>query len=342
MADRARADSRTRGTLRVSLSHLGSPLLPASGRLEARPARPGAECYDARVGGPGSSGRGHVLITGASTGIGRACALYLAKRGFTVIAGTRRESDGQSLVSDSSGAVRSVLIDVTSAGSIAAAARAVREITGSSGLLGLMNNAGINVIGPVEFVTIDEWRRQFEVNLFGHIAVTQAMLPLLRDHVKNMNRSARIIMVGSIGGFLAPPILAPYAASKHALEAVCDALRLELKDQNIQTSLLEPGTIQSEGWRKGDESLREFPEGSAARQRYGKLIDAMITVGRRGASTAIPAEHVARVVESCLIRPRAPARVLVGLDAKILALLCGWLPDRWLDALVGKALTVLR
>ena len=294
------------------------------------------------AGGARSPGRGHVLITGASTGIGRSCALYLAARGFTVIAGTRRESDGQSLVSESSGAVRSVIIDITSAGSIAAAAEAVREIAGSSGLLGLVNNAGIGVIGPVEFVTIDEWRRQFEVNLFGHIAVTQMMLPLLRDHVENTQRSARIIMIGSGGGFFSPPILAPYFASKHAIEAVCDALRLELKDQKIQTSLLEPGAIRSEIWRKGNEAVTEFPEGSAARQRYGKLIDAVINLSRRGAAAAIPGEHVARVVESCLIRPRAPARVLVGLDVKILALLCGWLPDRWLDALVGQALRILR
>ena len=309
-------------------------------RLE-RALRGRDECYDARVGGTGSSGRGHVLITGASTGIGRACALYLAKRGFTVIAGTRRESDGQSLVSESSGAVRSVLIDVTSAGSIAAAAESVREITGSSGLLGLVNNAGIGVIGPVEFVRIDEWRRQFEVNLFGHIAVTQVMLPLLRDHVESTKRSARIIMVGSGAGFFSPPLLAPYSASKHAIEAVCDSLRLELKDQNIQTSLLEPGAIQSEIWRKNIEFEREFPEASAARQRYGKLIDAVHNLGREGASRAIPAERVARIVESCLIRPEAPTRVLVGLDAKMLALVRGWLPDRWLDALMGKALTIL-
>ena len=298
------------------------------------------ECYDARVGGTGSSGRGHVLITGASTGIGRACALYLAKRGFTVIAGTRRESDGQSLVSDSFGAVRSVLIDVTSEGSIAAAAESVREIVGSSGLLGLVNNAGIGVIGPVEFVRIDEWRRQFEVNLFGHIAVTQMMLPLLRDHVENTKRSARIIMVGSGAGFFSPPILAPYSASKHAIEAVCDALRVELKDQNIETCLLEPGAIQSEIWRKGDESLRESPGGSAARQRYGKMIDATLKGANFMKSRAIPAERVARIVESCLIRRKAPARVLVGLDAKFLSLGRGWLPDRWFDALLGKALTI--
>lgn len=297
-------------------------------------------CYSARVGGTGSSGRGHVLITGASTGIGRACALHLAKRGFIVIAGTRRESDGQGLVSDSSGAVRSVLIDVTSAGSIAAAAESVREIAGSSGLLGLVNNAGIGVIGPVEFVRIDEWRRQFEVNLFGHIAVTQAMLPLLRDHVENTKRSARIIMVGSGAGFFSPPLMAPYSASKHAIEAVCDALRVELKDQNIQTSLLEPGAIQSEIWRKGDESGREFPEGSAARQRYGKMIDAILKYASFMQSTAIPADRVARIVESCLVRRKAPTRVLVGLDAKILSLGRGWLPDRWLDALLGKALTI--
>lgn len=294
-----------------------------------------------RVGGTGSSGRGHVLITGASTGIGRACALHLAKRGFTVIAGTRRESDGQNLVADSSGAAKSVLIDVTSADSIRDCAESVRQMVGPAGLLGLVNNAGIGVIGPVEFVGIDEWRRQFEVNLFGPVAVTQAMLPLLRDHVENTRGSARIIMVGSSAGFFSAPLLAPYSASKHALEAVCDSLRVELKDQNIQTSLLEPGAIQSEIWRKGDESLKMFPEGSAARPRYGNMIDATL----KGASTmlrwkAIPAERVARIVESCLIRRRAPARVLVGLDARMISIGWGFFPDRWRDALLTALLKI--
>jgi NAD(P)-dependent dehydrogenase (short-subunit alcohol dehydrogenase family) len=285
-------------------------------------------------------GRGHVLITGASTGIGRGCALYLAKRGFSVIAGTRREIDGNRLVEDSSGAVRNVLIDVTDAASIAAAAESVRALVGSSGLLGLVNNAGIGVIGPVECVGVDEWRRQFEVNLFGQVAVTQMMLPLLRDHVASARRPARIIMVGSGAGFFSPPLLGPYAASKHALEAVCDALRVELRDQDIQTSLLQPGAIRSEIWSKGDESLGAFPEGSVARQRYGRLIEAT----HRSAAVAlqwkaIPAERVARVVESCLTRRRAPARVRIGLDAKLLGLATRWLPDRWLDAVLWKALT---
>ena len=303
---------------------------PLAGRDRARPERPDH---------PNSTRRGHVLITGASTGIGRACALYLAKRGFSVIAGTRRECDGLSLVGDSSGALRSVLIDVTSADSIATCVESVREITGPSGLLGLVNNAGVGVIGPVEFVRIDEWRRQFEVNLFGQVAVTQMMLPLLRAHVLNTRESARIIMIGSGAGFFSLPILGPYSASKHALEAVCDALRVELKGQKIQTSLLEPGAIQSEIWRKNYEIGREFRDGSAARERYGRMIDNALVGARFMHSRAIPAERVARIVESCLVRPNAPSRVVVGLDAKMLSLARGFLPDRWLDALMAKVLT---
>ncbi len=288
----------------------------------------------------GSSDRGHVLITGASTGIGRACALHLARRGFTVIAGTRRESDGRNLVIASSDAVRSVLIDVTSGSSIAEAAESVRRIAGSSGLLGLVNNAGIGVIGPIECVSVEEWRRQFEVNLFGQVAVTQAMLPLLRDHVENTGTSSRVIMVGSGAGFFSLPILGPYSASKHAIEAVCDALRVELRDQNIQTSLLECGAIQSEIWRKGDESAGVFPEGSPARQRYGRMIATVLKGASLMRSRAIPAERVARIVETCLTRRRAPTRVRVGLDAKLLGLGRRLIPDRWMDALLARILAI--
>lgn len=193
----------------------------------------------------------HVLVTGCSTGIGRACAVYLAERGFCVLAGVRRPSDGRQLEAASKN-LRGIQLDIADGASISAAAREIAEITGESGLAGLVNNAGIGVYGPVEFVPVEDWRRQFEVNVFGHVGVTQALLPMLRRHVAaHGHGSGRIVFIGSITGRVTIPTLGPYSASKHAIAAVAAALRMELRDQGIFVSLLEPGAIQSEIWPKG-------------------------------------------------------------------------------------------
>ena len=190
------------------------------------------------------STRGAVLLTGASTGIGRACVEHLDGLGFTVFAGVRTQSDADSLREGGSARTRPLLLDVTDAESIRVAADTVEE-TFPAGLSGLVNNAGIAVGGPVEFVALEEWRRVLEVNFVGQIAVTQATLPALR------RARGRIVNVTSIGGRLATPFFGPYNASKFALEAVTEALRLELRRFGVQVSAVEPGAVATPIWDKG-------------------------------------------------------------------------------------------
>lgn len=292
--------------------------------------------------------RGHVLITGASTGIGRACASYLAARGFAVMAGVRREADAAGIRDEAKASgpgeqLQPLLIDVTDAASIAAAREAVERAVGDDGLMGLVNNAGIGIGGPVEFVPLDDWRRQFEVNLFGQIAVTQAMLPLLRRRVERAGYgSARIVMMSSIAGLVGQPILSPYAASKHALEAVADALRIELAEQGIRTSSVEPGPIQSEIWRKANEIIATVDRSSEKYRMYAKVIDGVVRSASAAERGALPAVAVARVVERCLVARKPPARVLVGRDAKLGALAEWLLPASMFDALILRALGIRR
>ncbi|HEX4056402.1 MAG TPA: SDR family NAD(P)-dependent oxidoreductase [Tepidisphaeraceae bacterium] len=275
----------------------------------------------------------HVLVTGSSTGIGRTCAVHLAQSGFLVIAGVRRPSDGQQLESAAPN-LRSMQLDIADGTSVAAAAAQIAEITGETGLAGLVNNAGIGVHGPVEFVSIDDWRRQFEVNLFGHIAVTQNLLPMLR------HGAGRIVFIGSIAGRVTTPILGPYSASKHAIAAVAAALRMELRDQGIHVCLIEPGAIQSEIWRKGDEFAATISSDSPARQLYGRQIDAITRISRDSAANAIPADRVARLVHQCLTSSHPPVRKTVGRDAMFAAILKRILPERLFDGLLRRILGI--
>jgi NAD(P)-dependent dehydrogenase (short-subunit alcohol dehydrogenase family) len=282
-----------------------------------------------------------VLISGASSGIGKASALHLASRGFFVIAGVRREQDGQQLESASQGRLCAMSLDITDPASIARTRNKVEELTGESGLLGLFNNAGIAVAGPVEHVSPDEWRRQFEVNVIGHIALTQALLPLIRRHVAGHGHgSGRIIFTGSISGRVALPILGPYSASKHAIAAIATALSQEVRAQGILVSLLEPGAIQSEIWKKADDFIATVGPHDPARVLYSRHIDAMIQQTHEGARSAIPAEHVARLVEECLTRPRPKLRTTVGRDAAIAALLRWLLGERLFYRMIARAIKI--
>ena len=282
-----------------------------------------------------------VLITGTSTGIGRACALHLARKGFVVLAGARRESDAPVVETVGYQQICPIRIDVTDSGSIAAAAARVREVVGEAGLCGLVNNAGIGVLGPIEHIPIDGWRRQFEVNVFGQVMVTQTMLPLLRDHVARRGHgAARIINISSIGGRLAQPILGPYTASKFALEAISDSLRFELRSQGIQVCVIQPGAVQSEIWRKGEAQTSNFPPDSPARQLYGRVITGVETVAKKAGIGAVPAQRVADVVEKCLTRRRPRTRYLIGPDAKSAAFFQSILPKSWFDALMIKVMKI--
>jgi NAD(P)-dependent dehydrogenase (short-subunit alcohol dehydrogenase family) len=273
--------------------------------------------------------RGAVVITGASTGIGHASAVHLASLGFQVFAGVRRDEDAERLRA-ANGSIEPVHIDVTDQGSIDAAAERVREQTGGS-IAGLVNNAGIAVPGPLEYLPMEEFRRQIEVNLTGQVAVTQAFLPMLRAS------RGRIVNIGSIGGRVALPLLGPYAASKHAMEGLTDSLRRELKPSGIQVSIVRPGPIATEIWQRGnataDELLERMP---GAETHYGPAIAASRAWASERAGEAVPPSVVAGVVGKALTADKPRTRYLVGPRAKLMVRLREVLPDRWFDALIER------
>jgi NAD(P)-dependent dehydrogenase (short-subunit alcohol dehydrogenase family) len=275
--------------------------------------------------------RGAVVITGASTGIGHASALHLASLGFKVFAGVRREQDAERLRAAGNGAIEPLHIDVTDQESIQRAAEAVLASVDGGGLAGLVNNAGIAVPGPLEYLPIEEFRRQMEVNLVGQVAVTQAFLPLLRQ------ARGRIVNIGSIGGRVALPLLGPYAASKHAMEGLSDSLRRELRPSGIQVSLVRPGPIATEIWQRGnttaDDLLERMP---GVETHYGPAIAASRAWASERAGEAVPASVVATVVGEALTADKPRTRYLVGPRAKLMVRLREILPDRWFDALIER------
>jgi NAD(P)-dependent dehydrogenase (short-subunit alcohol dehydrogenase family) len=274
--------------------------------------------------------RGAVLVTGASSGIGEATAGHLQSLGFRVFAGVRKDADAERLRER----VTPVKLDVTDSGSIEAARREIDEAA-PDGLSGLVNNAGVSVSGPVEFVPVDELRRQLEVNVVGQVAVTQAFLPAIR------RARGRIVNVSSVGGRVALPLMSPYNASKFALEAISDSLRREVRRFGVHVAVVEPGAIRTRIWEKGtaaaDELMERVPE--EAEQLYGELVRAMREQADKASERGLDPIEVARVVEHALTAERPRTRYLVGRDAKLRARLAGVLPDRTFDSLIERTLS---
>ncbi|MGH7559845.1 MAG: SDR family oxidoreductase [Gemmatimonadales bacterium] len=269
------------------------------------------------------------LVTGASTGIGAACAERLHAMGYLVFAGIRRPEDGERLRARTSDRVRWLRLDVTDGNQIEDARRDVEESVGDRGLDALINNAGIAVGGPLEYLPPAELRRQLEVNVVGLHAVTQAMLPAIR------RARGRIVNIGSISGRIASPFTGPYAASKHAVEALTDALRLELAPEGIQVAVIEPGQVATPIWDKG---LAEYaasagrypPEGVA---RYGRRLKVLEWILRSAPRRASPPEAVTDAVVHAIESDRPRIRYVVGRDARIRLWLSRLLPDRAMDGL---------
>lgn len=273
-----------------------------------------------------------VIITGASTGIGAACALYLDRLGWRVFAGVRKAVDGEVLQQQASKWLVPVLLDVTDPASIAAAVDTVAAIVGQEGLAGLVNNAGIALSGPLEFLPIAELRRQFEVNVIGQVAVTQAFLPLLRQG------RGRVVNMGSISGRVAMPFLGPYAASKFALEALTDSLRVELRPWGIEVAIIEPGSIATPIWEKSlalaDELIRHLPP--RGHKLYGAALAAARERGIHAGLAGIPPDAVARVVAHALTAKRPKTRYLVGRGLWLALLFAKFIPDRLRDWLIAR------
>ncbi len=271
-----------------------------------------------------------VVVSGASTGIGQATALHLDSLGLRVFAGVRREEDGERLRRDSSDRLTPVRLDVTDPAQVAAVARQVAEAVQDSRLAGIVNNAGIAVAGPAEFVPLDQWRTQLEINVLGVVSMVQAFMPLLRES------RGRIVTVGSLGGRLAQPMAAPYCASKHALEAISDALRLELRPWGVSVALIQPGAVKTPIWDKGlqagTELLKNAPR--EVRTLYGAAVDIATKMAIHENETGVDPIEAARAIEHALLSPKPRTRYPVGRQAKLLIPLSRFLPDRLKDELL--------
>jgi NAD(P)-dependent dehydrogenase (short-subunit alcohol dehydrogenase family) len=268
-----------------------------------------------------------VLITGASRGIGRATALALDRRGLEVVAGVRSEDAGDKLRAEASHRLRTVRLDVTDADSIRAAADAV-----GPRLDVLVNNAGLAVGGVLEAVPIEELRHQLEVNVIGQVAVTQAFLPALRE------TSGRVVFISSISGRVSVPIMGPYTASKFAIEAIADSLRVELRAWDIDVVLVEPGSIDTDIWRG---AIEQFDNTTASMSEdHRRLYEPMLTRSRKmigqTAKRAAPVEKVVKVVEEAVTAERPRTRYLIGADARGQLLARRLLPDRAFDAITAR------
>lgn len=268
-----------------------------------------------------------IFITGASTGIGLASALKLSKLDFRVIAGVLPSEDTTALKNMN---ISIVPIDITKQEMVVDAAERLKKELDGVGLYGLLNNAGIAVSGPLEFVPMSEIRRQLEVNLFGHIQVTQALLPLIRQ------AKGRIVNITSMLGRVATAFSGPYCMSKYAMEAFSDALRLELAPLGVHVSAIEPGSIATPIWDKfkdqAIELLDEFsPEG---RYLYGEAYKKSIDAGLRWASQGIPPERVAEKVAHAFTAKRPKAAYIVGVDAHQAIFVKRLLPRRWFDVVL--------
>lgn len=275
---------------------------------------------------------GAVVVTGASTGIGRATALLLDKKGYRVFAGVRKQADAESLSEEASDRLTPITIDVTEERSIASAKQQVERAVGDDGLVGLVNNAGIGTGGPVESMDLNDLRQALEVNLVGQVAVTQAFLPQIRE------AKGTIVFIASIGGRIASPFMSPYNTSKFGVEALGESLRHELKPWEIDVVVIEPGSIDTPIWEKGAETIDELTSklSPTAKRLYGRQLDRMEEVLKETASRGIPPEKVAKAVHTAISSDNPRHRYLVGTDAKIAARLKGSLPDRTFSKLAGR------
>jgi NAD(P)-dependent dehydrogenase (short-subunit alcohol dehydrogenase family) len=275
-----------------------------------------------------------VLVTGASTGIGRATALRMDGAGWRVFAGVRRAEDAASLAGAASEHLVPVQLDVTDPAQIAAAAERIGGEVGDAGLEGLVNNAGIAVLGPLETLPVEDFRRQIEVNLTAQVAVTQTMLPLLRS------ARGRIVFVSSIGGRMALPFGGPYHASKFGVEAVADCLRQELRPWRIGVAVIEPGSIDTPIWERGESTADAIAARAPRAQEdlYGETLERFRAAAQHTAARGISPEKVAKAISHALSASRPRTRYLVGADARGQALLCRLLPDRLLDRAVARVM----
>ncbi|MEY2242679.1 SDR family NAD(P)-dependent oxidoreductase [Streptomyces sp. BF23-18] len=275
-----------------------------------------------------------MLITGASSGLGEACALHMSRVGFHTLAGVRRPEDGERLRGAAVGRLTPVIVDVTDEKSVQAAVHEVTGLVGGSGLWGLVNNAGIAVTAPLECVPMEQMRRQLDINVIGQVRMIQGFLPLLRAG------AGRIVNVSSGLGNVALPYLGAYAASQFAKEALSDALRRELAPQRVPVVVVQPGAVLTPLWSKmsdtGNRALEGAPEPvqELYRRSFLGFMEANETSARSSRTTV---DDVARVIFRALVAERPRTRYTIGRDATGSRVLSRLLPDRTLDRIFGGA-----
>ncbi|MDT5016053.1 MAG: hypothetical protein QOD39_2213 [Mycobacterium sp.] len=268
-----------------------------------------------------------VLVTGASRGIGKSIVENLAADGWDVIAGVRSREDAEALTGLSPQRISSVILDVTSADDIAALEQSLPER-----LDAVVNNAGIAVNGPIEAVTPANWRKQLEINVIGQLAVTQAVLPRLRKS------RGRIVFISSVNGRLSMPMLGAYSASKFALEAAADALRMELRPWHIPVVIVEPAPTDTDMWRTADAMADETVAALTPEHRtlYAKHVAAMKKIIPIARKLAVPTEKVSAVVREALTARRPRARYIVGIGPKLQVALMANMPTRARDVILRR------
>ena len=273
-----------------------------------------------------------VVVTGASTGIGRATVVELVGAGFHVFATVRREADAESLRSQFPEAVTPLIMDLLDEDAV----RAAGEVVNAAGpLFGLVNNAGAALPGPLETIPIDVFRRQIEINLTAQLLVTQVMLPALHRSAETIG-DARIVMIGSIGGRLSGPVLGGYGAAKHGLVGLSSSLRAELAPFKIKVLLIEPGAIATPIWDRGRAAGDEVQSrDSETNARYADQIVAARKMAERLAQSGLAPSVPARVILDVLQSRNPPSRQVVGREAKVIAAMVRVLPFRALDRLAG-------
>ena len=255
----------------------------------------------------------NILITGCSTGIGKACALHLDRKGYRVFAGVRKKKDAESLRSCASDRLHPLLLDVTDSESISGALDETKSRLNGQGLHGLVNNAGVAVSAPMECIPMDEFKKILNVNVTGQLEVTQAFLPLLRK------ARGAIVFMGSESGRFTLPMVGAYSASKHALEAVANALRAELIPSGVSVSTIEPASIKTEIWAKtieqGERLVQSLPE--VHRRTYENELAASLRMSEILSRKGISERHVVKAVSRALQARKPKARYVVGAEAWI-------------------------
>ncbi len=272
-----------------------------------------------------------IVVSGASTGMGAATARELARRGFDVLAGVRRGIDADALRGDG---IEPHILDITVESDVAAIADRVAADPQGRPLRALINNAGIAINAPVEALPIGEWRRLFEVNLFGHVAMIQALMPLL------LRSSGTVVNISSVGGKVALPTYPAYAGSKFALEALSDSLRREVNALGVKVVVVEPGAVKTEMAQRGVATAERLKADMTTEQleRYGDLIDAMSNLARSFDTDGVPAERAAEVIANAATARHPRTRYTIGRDAALLARLSRVVSDRILDRVVRRVL----